>query len=187
MAERREILRGQLHGILSTRAQFVWEVGCGHGHFLTAFARAHPEQTLVGIDIDGDRVNRADRKRERAGLTNLHFVRAEARAFLDVLDRDARFSAVYVLFPDPWPKKRHHKHRLMQPEFLREIATRMAPEARLFFRTDHLPYFEHTCELLRTHPDLQVAAADSWPFEHDTVFQNRVPLYYSLVARLRHP
>ena len=109
--ERREALREVLGRILGPESRFVWEIGSGHGHFLAAYARTHPGKVCVGIDIASDRVARADRKRERALLGNLHFIRADAEDFLASMPDGARFTAVFILFPDPWPKRRHHKNR----------------------------------------------------------------------------
>ena len=93
----------------------------------------------------------------------------------------ARFSAIYVLFPDPWPKKRHHKHRLLQPPMIAEIAARSIPGARIYFRTDHEPYFLAARAVLEASPAWSLAD-EPWPFEVPTVFQERVRRYFSLVA-----
>lgn len=180
---RRAELVAALRGLLPRgSSEIVWEVGCGHGHFLEAYAKAHPERTCVGIDIESDRVTRARRKRDRAGLTNLHFLRAEARLFLETLPSEVVFRSVFVLFPDPWPKLRHHKHRLMQSDFLSAVAHRMASRGRLYFRTDDPDYFAWTERLILDHPRWR-AVADSWEFEHVTVFQSRAAAYRSLVAQ----
>jgi tRNA (guanine-N7-)-methyltransferase len=182
MAERRESLRADVARLLPPQSRFVWEIGCGHGHFLTAYAEAHPDEHCVGIDINLDRVRRAARKRDRARLDRLHFMRAEARLFLEVLPTDASFTAIYMLFPDPWPKKRHHKYRLLQAEFLHDVAQRAGQGTPLFFRTDHAPYFTEVELLLREHPDWRSVGDQPWPFELATVFQQKAPSFQSLVA-----
>lgn len=182
MAERREILREEIAQLLPPKVPFVWEIGCGHGHFLTAYAKAHPKQFCIGIDINLDRVRRATKKRDRAGLDRLHFVRAEAQLFLEVLPSDAAFSAIYLLFPDPWPKNRHHKYRLLQAEFLHAVAPRSGQGTPLFFRTDHAPYFAEVEKLLRENPDWRSIGDQPWPFELATVFQQKAPSFQSLVA-----
>lgn len=188
MAARRRDLRACLANILPPRTRFTWEIGCGHGHFLTAYAQAHPHELCVGIDIVSERVGRAVRKRDRARLPNLHFIHAEARLFLEMLPAEATFSRLFVLFPDPWPKLRHHKHRIMQPDFLAAVAARAGEGARLYFRTDFTPYHDDTKIVLATHPRWQLVPAEApagepWPFEHETVFQSRAPSYHSLIAR----
>jgi tRNA (guanine-N7-)-methyltransferase len=182
MAERRESLRAEIAGLLPPQAHFIWEIGCGHGHFLTAYAQTHPETYCIGIDINLDRVRRATKKRDRAGLDRLHFVRAEAHLFLEVLPTAATVSAIYLLFPDPWPKKRHHKYRLLQAEFLHAVAQRAGQGTPLFFRTDHAPYFTEVELLLRDHPDWRSIGDQPWPFELATVFQQKAPSFQSLVA-----
>jgi len=185
MFRRRADLVQQLQSILAgERRPVVWEIGCGHGHFLTAFAQAHPDRICIGIDVVGERVERAERKRVRAGLTNLHFIRAEARLFLATLPAGVRLAAVIILFPDPWPKLRHRKHRILQPDFLAALAERTADDGPLYFRTDHRPYFDAAAAVVAAEPRWQ-RVDEPWPFEFPTVFQNRAPSFHSLVARRR--
>jgi tRNA (guanine-N7-)-methyltransferase len=162
----------------------VLEIGAGHGHFLTAYAAAHPERTCVGLDIIAERVERANRKKNRARLDNLHFLHASAEDFLASLPENVRFADVFVLFPDPWPKRRHHKNRLMQADFLSQIAAKAGQGLRLYFRTDDTDYFAAARAVVMEHPAWQVLDAP-WAFEYETVFQERAPGYQSLVAALR--
>jgi tRNA (guanine-N7-)-methyltransferase len=185
VAVRQEGLRSVLAGLLEPAARFVWEVGSGHGHFLTAYAASHPDETCVGIDIASDRIGRANRKRERARLGNLHFVRADAEDFLLVMPGRARFTSIFILFPDPWPKRRHHKNRTMKPEFLAAAAALSERGAPLYFRTDHEPYFNEVARLVREHPDWERPEKQAWPFDEPTVFQKRANLHFSLVATRR--
>lgn len=166
--------------------EFVFEVGCGHGHFLTAFAREVPSKLFLGIDISKDRIARARRKVRRLELANVEFLLADATDFLAALPSEFRFSEVYVLFPDPWPKRRHHKNRLIQPAFLQAVAQRMRVGGRLFFRTDHTEYFEQARAVIASEPAWQ-ACSDAWPFEESTVFQARAERIHSLVARRTDP
>ena len=157
VTKRRKDLRNAIAVLLPPSADFVCEIGCGHGHFLAAYAAAHPDRLCVGIDISRERIDRAIRKRDRAKLANLHFIHAEARDFLDALPAKATLSDLYVLFPDPWPKRRHHKNRLLQPEFLHAVAERAGQGARLYFRTDYEPYFRAAESLIASHPDWKIS------------------------------
>jgi tRNA (guanine-N7-)-methyltransferase len=168
-----------LHGV----KEIVWEIGCGHGHFLTAYAATHPDRICVGIDLAGDRITRAVKKRDHAKLPNLAFVQAEARLFIESLPETIALSEIFVLFPDPWPKLRHHKHRIVQPGFLTLVARRAVPTCRLCFRTDFRPYFDEVTDTLRNHTEWRLTG-EPWPFEFETVFQRRALHFHSLTARV---
>jgi tRNA (guanine-N7-)-methyltransferase len=182
--QRRQEVRTELERILTRGSSFLWEVGSGHGHFLTAYAAAHPEKTCIGIDLASDRVERARRKRDRARLPNLHFLRAEARLFLQSLPPGAQISEVFILFPDPWPKLRHHKHRVLQPEFLTELAGHATADCRLYFRTDYRDYFAEARAVIIHSVHWRLLEAP-WPFEFETVFQARAERHESFIAELR--
>ena len=182
MEQRRLVLRRSIDPILSGVGRFVCEFGCGHGHFLAAYAQKHPTILCIGLDLDRERIARATRKRERANLPNLHFILAEAGLFLETLTNDATFADVFILFPDPWPKKRHHKNRLIQPDFLSAIHEKAGEETRIFFRTDHEQYFSQAQSVFKQHSKWLVVD-EPWQFEHETVFQSRATSYRSLIAR----
>ena len=184
ITQRRSDLRDIIAQSIPSQTPFVWEVGCGHGHFLAAYAAAHPSEVCVGVDISKDRIDRGLRKRNRAQLENLQFIQADARDFLDALPASARFSAIYLLFPDPWPKRRHHKNRIVQPDFLSATARRAGQGTRLHFRTDYEPYFRDSEALIRQHAGWEIVD-EPWPFEHLTVFQSRATRHFSFTARQR--
>lgn len=161
------------------------ELGCGHGHYLTAYAAAHPEEFCVGIDLLADRIERAERKAARAKLANLAFVQAEAALFLSALAAPptasesplpaVRLRRVFVLFSDPWPKRRHWKHRVLQPGLLDTLAVLATPDAKLHFRTDHPDYFTFARDVVVAHPSWRLASPEEepWPFEYVSVFEER--------------
>ena len=182
-AQRLAELRSELAAILpADPLQLIFEIGCGNGHFLSAYASVHPEQRCIGIDLRLERTDKALRKRDRAGLSNLHFLRCEARNFLQELPKSVTLADIYMLFPDPWPKKRHHKNRLLQTEFLDELGARAGQGSRLFFRTDYKPYFDEAREIVAAHPQWRLLPDNTFPFEHVTIFQSRAPVYFSLAA-----
>ena len=178
-------LRATLDASIGSHASIILEIGCGHGHFLTALAATRPDSLHLGIDLIPDRIKRAERKRDRAHLSNLAFVRGEAAEVIASLPPKVRLEDTYILFPDPWPKRRHHKNRLIQPDFLSELAARSAPHARLSFRTDHEPYFKEAFNTILSHSKWSVDEHAAWPFELSTVFQQRAATYFSLVATAR--
>ena len=188
ITERRAALRTELATLLPARQAITWEIGSGHGHFLVQYAAAFPEKFCVGVDIIRDRLNRSGKKRDRAKLANCHFVQAEAREFFAALPPGVTLQEIWVLFPDPWPKKRHHKNRILQVDFLEALANRAGEGTRLYFRTDHTGYFGAVATLLPELKTWRLDPAAAWPLEQETVFQARAPAYQSLVAvRTSHP
>lgn len=182
VADRQAALRTHLAALLPAGTPLTLELGCGHGHFLTRYAAAHPNQCCVGLDLLADRIRRAVRKRDRARLAHLHFLKCEAVEFLACLPAGVTLGEVFVLFPDPWPKRRHHKNRLLQADFLTQLADRSGQGSRLFFRTDHAEYFAFARAALASHPAWRIDPTVPWPFEEPTVFQQKAAAFQSLVA-----
>lgn len=180
---RRAELLACLAPLLQTTLPITLEIGCGHGHYLTGYAEAHPDRFCIGIDLIADRLERAERKSTRAGLKNIAWVRAEADLFLETLPADTRLAEVFLLFSDPWPKRRHWKNRVLQPDFLTSLAARTDAGAFLYFRTDHEPYFTQAADFVREHRDWELAPEVPWPFELATVFQQRAAAHQSFIAR----
>ncbi len=180
--ERQVLLAQSCRDLFDGIEKITLEIGCGHGHWLAAYSGAHPDEFCVGIDLKTKRIERARRKSERLRLDNLHFLKAEAGEFLQAMPSELKLERVIVIFPDPWPKKRHHKNRLIQPRFLDELAERTAPGAQLCFRTDHRSYFQLAVEHIESHPVWQNRPETPWPFENETFFQSILKRYSSLVA-----
>jgi tRNA (guanine-N7-)-methyltransferase len=125
--------------------EVVLEIGFGGGEHLAAQAKAHPEQRFIGVEPFLNGVASCLRHVEEANAQNIRLHQGDAR---DVIVRlpDASLDRAYILFPDPWPKTRHHKRRLIQPEFLDELARVMKPGAELRFATDWANYASWTLE-----------------------------------------
>ena len=147
------------------------EIGSGHGHWLAAYADAHRDRFCLGLDLLQGRVEKAERKLQRAGFDHAHMIKAEAVELLELWPETSLLADVFILYPDPWPKYRHHKNRLIQPAFLDLLASRCAPGASLHFRTDHEDYGQWTIERLSAHPRWKISPETPWPFEQETVFE----------------
>jgi tRNA (guanine-N7-)-methyltransferase len=163
------------------------EIGCGHGHFLTEYAKAHPDSTCIGIDLVTGRIERALRKKDRIQEKNLHFLKAEAVEFLLAIPAEIQIKAYFLLFPDPWPKRRHHKNRLLDFDFLSLAAKKGIVSCPFYFRTDHDDYFEWGREAFADHPKWELATEFDWPFERASVFQEKAETYQSLAAIKANP
>jgi tRNA (guanine-N7-)-methyltransferase len=122
------------------------EIGMGKGTFITEQARGRPEVNFIGIEWARWYYRYASDRLRRHGLTNARTVRAEASFFLTEFVPAASVSVLHVYFPDPWPKARHHKRRLIQAPFI-ELAERiLVPHGRVQVVTDHQGYFEENIE-----------------------------------------
>tara|TARA_Y100000589_G_scaffold32816_1_gene27401 strand:+ start:2209 stop:2805 length:597 start_codon:yes stop_codon:yes gene_type:complete len=136
------------------------EIGCGDGGFLLEYAQRHPERNFLGVERLLGRVRKLSKRGQHAGLNNLRLLRIEARYVLDYLLPECAFSAVHIYFPDPWPKDKHARHRLIQPDFLPRIRRILAPDGVLYLRTDAPPYFE---QMQNTFRDAEGFAEESTP------------------------
>ena len=123
------------------------EIGFGDGEALAGFAAAHPEMDCLGIEVHEPGVGHLLLALEDRGIDNVRIICHDA---VEVLDRwlpPACLEQVHLFFPDPWPKKRHHKRRIVQPAFLRKVALALRPGGLLHMATDWVPYAEHMAEL----------------------------------------
>lgn len=118
------------------------DLGCGEGGFLSAMARRHPERLFLGVERLEGRVKIACRAAERAGLRNVRVLRIESRYLLEWFLKPGLITRLHYLFPDPWPKKKKHKKRLVQADFPPVLHRALAPGGEFLFKTDHREYFE---------------------------------------------
>ena len=123
------------------------ELGCGDASFLVEYARRHPDRNFIGVERLLGRIRKLDRKGRHAGLTNLCGVRIESSYFLQYLLPPRSASALHIYFPDPWPKKKHYKHRLINEHFSEITRTMLAPGGVVYFRTDNEDYFAQITEV----------------------------------------
>ncbi len=117
------------------------ELGSGDGSFLAQWAKLRPETNFLGVERLLGRLRKLDRKGQRAGLSNLRCVRLEASYLMEYLLPPTSVRAVHVYFPDPWPKRKHRKNRLINASFTEITARVLAPGGIIFLRTDDLDYF----------------------------------------------
>ncbi|HTV43141.1 MAG TPA: tRNA (guanosine(46)-N7)-methyltransferase TrmB [Candidatus Sulfotelmatobacter sp.] len=123
------------------------ELGCGDASFLVELARRHPKTNFIGVERLLGRITKLDRKGRRAGLNNVRGVRIESAYFLQYLLPPHSASAIHVYFPDPWPKTRHHKNRLINEQFPALAGAALTPGGKVFLRTDDAPYFAQMTEV----------------------------------------
>ena len=123
------------------------ELGCGDASFLAAYAQQHRERNFIGVERLLGRIRKLDRKGRRAGLTNLCGVRIESAYFLQYLLPANVASAVHIYFPDPWPKLKHRRHRLVNDRFPDLVRTALSRQGVVYLRTDDEDYFQQMIEV----------------------------------------
>lgn len=117
------------------------ELGSGDGSFLVDLAKHHPQHNFIGIERLLGRIRKMERKARRAGLTNLRGVRIESSYFLQYLLPPHSVEALHIYFPDPWPKRKHRRHRLINERFPQLAHTVLLPSGTVYLRTDDRDYF----------------------------------------------
>jgi tRNA (guanine-N7-)-methyltransferase len=132
------------------------EIGSGKGTFLIAIAEARPEHNYIGIEYAKAYADFAADRPRRHRLDNTRLVHGEASWWVRCHVPDNSLHALHIYFPDPWPKARHHKRRLIQLPFLKEVHRILIPGGILRLVTDHADYFAHMQATLAAQSDLTV-------------------------------
>jgi tRNA (guanine-N7-)-methyltransferase len=131
------------------------ELGCGDASFLVEYARRNPQNNFIGVERLLGRIQKLDRKGRRAGLTNLRGVRIESAYFLQYLLPPHAASALHIYFPDPWPKKKHRRHRLINERFPELARAALLPGGVVYLRTDDADYFQQMTEVFSAAKNFQ--------------------------------
>jgi tRNA (guanine-N7-)-methyltransferase len=153
------------------------ELGSGDGSFLAAYAAKHPEHNFIGVERLLGRMRKLDRRARRAGLQNLRGVHIESSYFLQYLLPPQSAAALHIYFPDPWPKRKHRRHRLVNERFPALAAQALAPSGAVYLRTDDRDYFDQMAAVFAISLDFapietpQDLSAELTDFEKD--FQAR--------------
>lgn len=130
----------------------ILEIGFGNGDATWQMARAHPDENYLGVEVHRPGVGHLLLKLEEHGLENVRVACADAADLLDRRIADDTLAGVRVYFPDPWPKKRHHKRRLVQPDFVALLARKLRVGGLLHLATDWRPYAEQMRQVLDASP-----------------------------------
>lgn len=120
----------------------VVDIGCGNGHFLTEQAQNNPQTFFIGIDIKQDRLIRCREKEIKRNLNNIIWICSDALIAFKNFFSDNVVDTIYMLFPDPWPKRKHWKNRLFNTDFLSIIINKLKVDGLFTFVTDHQEYYK---------------------------------------------
>lgn len=169
------------HGVLDHQQRYgnkpvILEIGFGMGHSLVAMAQANPDKHYIGIEVHRPGVGTLFREMQSQDVTNITAYMEDAVEVVQQCIADGSLAGVQIYFPDPWHKKRHHKRRLIQPEFIAMLITKLKPGGFLHLATDWENYAEQMMEVL-TDTDLNnTAGAGCFAERHDrplTKFEQR--------------
>lgn len=137
------------------------ELGSGDGSFLVKYAALHPEWNFIGVERLLGRLRKIDRKGQRAGLSNVRGVRIEASYFLEYLLPGKSAAALHIYFPDPWPKRKHRKNRLVNERFPALARQILQPGGMVYLRTDDADYFAQMQSVFAADASFAVVDAPS--------------------------
>lgn len=140
-------------------APLVLEIGFGMGKSLVEMAAAAPQHNFIGIEVHGPGVGACLMEAEARGLTNLRVLQHDAVEVLEHCVAEHSLARVQIFFPDPWHKKRHHKRRLIQPQFVELLRRKLIPGGVLHLATDWENYAGHMLEVMQNAPGWQNLAA----------------------------
>jgi tRNA (guanine-N7-)-methyltransferase len=149
-----------LRTLFARAAPCTIEIGFGNGDNLLRLAAAHPQRDFLGIEVHRAGIGRLLLALETQQLRNVRIVCHDAVDVLAAQVAPLSVQEILILFPDPWPKKRHHKRRLLQAAFVALAASRLAPAGQLRLATDWEPYAQHMLETLNACAALENLAAD---------------------------
>jgi len=167
--------------IFHRRAALVIDLGCGDGAFICELARKYPDKNFLGIDKMPGRVAKTSRK--ATGLPNVRVLNVEIAYAVQYLLREESVESFYLLFPDPWPKRRHHRRRLVDTNFLNSVHRALQSNGILNIATDRLDYYEQIQRVAQDHSGLTIAD----PAENDlpmTKFEKRFHALGAPIHRL---
>jgi tRNA (guanine-N7-)-methyltransferase len=139
-------------------APTIVEIGFGMGESTAAIAKLQPENNFIGIEVHTPGVGALLKLIGEGNIDNLRIVQHDAVEVLKQMIPDASLAGLHIFFPDPWPKKRHHKRRLIQPELVKLLVQKLKPDGYLHLATDWEDYAHHMLEVLQAEPGLKNTA-----------------------------
>jgi tRNA (guanine-N7-)-methyltransferase len=165
-----------LDAVFGRRAPTIMEIGCGMGETTATIAAAHPQNNYLGIEVHTPGVGSLLKDIATRELSNLRVIQHDAVEVVRDMIAPASLSGIHVFFPDPWPKKRQQKRRLIQPAFVKLLAARLVPNGYVHCATDWEEYAEQILAVLSAEPQLGNLAngfAPRPPYRPQTKFESR--------------
>lgn len=130
------------------------EIGFGNGNFLIDMSIREPQSNFIGMDFYHKGIRKIVTRMDRLHLKNIRVAYGDAGQKLPILFDEGEISEIFINFPDPWPKKRHHKRRLIKPDFVEILAGKLAPQGKIRIATDFTSYAEEILEVMQADTQL---------------------------------
>jgi len=164
--------------IFGNQHPMVFEIGFGMGDSLAKIAEANPSLNFIGVEVHRPGIGALMKQLHEKNITNVKIIEGDAVEILKNRIQDHSLEVVQIFFPDPWPKKRHHKRRLIQKEFVELVVQKLKPNGKFYLATDWQPYAEHMMEVLSACNTLtNTAGAENYTdlshYRVDTKFEKR--------------
>ena len=160
-------------GMFDRAAPLVVEIGCGIGEATAVLAAARPDHNVLAFEVWRPGVADSLGRIGEAGLDNVRMLSVDAVWSMEHLVEPGSLAGLWTFFPDPWHKKRHHKRRLVNPEFARLAASRLEPGAEWRLATDWADYAEQMVEVLDAEPSLEGGVTERWAERPVTRFERK--------------
>jgi tRNA (guanine-N7-)-methyltransferase len=178
-----------LQSLFPRQAPLELDLGCGDGSFLVEWAAQHPDRNFLGVERLMGRVRKTCKRAVRAGLTNVRLLRLESHYLVRYLLPKQSVSRIHVMFPDPWPKRKHQGKRLIQTEFLDAVHDVLTPDGELRLSTDDQPYYMHMRCTFEQHPkfrEIPWQPGEEYPqTDFERVFRAKgLPIYRALLQKV---
>lgn len=138
--------KDQWHSIFGNENPITAELGCGHGSFALELARRYPERNFLGVDLKPTRMYRSAKQALEEKITNLAFLHQDLKLIGDSIGEN-EIDEIWITFPDPFPKNRQAKHRMINPSFLSQYRRILKEGGRFHYKTDNLALFQYSLEV----------------------------------------
>jgi tRNA (guanine-N7-)-methyltransferase len=136
-------------GLFQNSNPLKLEIGFGNGNFLIDMAIREPQSNFIGMDFYHKGIRKVITRMDRLHLKNIRVAYGDASEKIPILFEESALSEVFINFPDPWPKKRHHKRRLIKPQFIETLADKLAPQGKVRIATDFESYAKEILEVVQ--------------------------------------
>lgn len=169
---------------LATFVALHIEIGCGSGRYLLQLAKKFPHEAFLGMELRYKRTVLAARKIIQQGMENVFFLRERGEYLVDYFPHNS-LDSIHINFPDPWAKKKQKKNRLLQPKFFATSWDVLKKEGKIFFKTDHIEYFQTVVAFVKTFPHYEILEFSD-DLHQSIYMENNIMTEFELLFQSKH-